>query len=121
MSRIFATFLAIIWALWFGGNMALFMFVTALFHQNRALAIDAAPIIFLTFERYHLILAAAALLSCGTWIGFARTKLKSAVFVTLIIASLSATASAGLVTPKIMMLRREQRTGTAEFRRMHGI
>ena len=106
---------------WFGGVMALFLFVTALFRQNRTVALNATPIIFVTFERYHLILAAAALVSCGVWMGTAPIKIKTAVFAMLAIAAVVASASAGVITPRIIALRKENRVNTPEFKKMHGL
>ena len=53
--------------IWFGGSGALFLFVTRLFNQDRPTALKAAPILFLVFERYQLLLAAAALVGTVVW------------------------------------------------------
>ncbi len=59
--RIFAILTTLAWALWFGGAIALFLFVTRLFQvAPRSTATRAAPILFVAFGKYQLILAGAA-------------------------------------------------------------
>jgi len=61
MSRFFAFLTLVAWALWLGGLITLFLCVGTMFSHNRSLAADMAPQLFVNFERYQLILAAAAL------------------------------------------------------------
>ena len=121
MRQILSTLLLVLWGLWFGGAVGLFIFINAMFRQDRPLAIAGAPILFLTFERYHLILGAAVLALCGAWIILERSKLKTFVLVAFMAASTAAVVSSAIVTPKIMQLRHENRTQTDEFKRAHGM
>ncbi len=121
MGRVLSTILMVFWGLWFGGNIALFLFVSSLFRQNRSLAIDAAPVLFITFERYHLLLAGASVVLSGAWLARDRSRATTALFVLLILGGLAAAGSAAFITPRIMQLRHLHQTDTAEFKRMHGL
>jgi hypothetical protein len=65
--RLFAILTTLAWALWFGGTIALFLFVTRLFHEAPVTAKRAAPILFITFGKYQLILAGAAVVFAGIY------------------------------------------------------
>src|SRR5438270_153189 len=67
LDQLIKIMLVLSWALWFGGLIALFVFVVTLFHNNREIAVQAAPQLFVAFERYHLILAGIALLATVLW------------------------------------------------------
>jgi hypothetical protein len=67
LRRLASSLVCIAWSLWFGGLAALFLFVAIIFSQDRPTALKAAPMMFLAFERYQLILAAAALLVVVAW------------------------------------------------------
>ena len=47
----FSLLTTIAWGLWFGGMVALFLFVSYLFATDRPTAIVAAPKMFFVFER----------------------------------------------------------------------
>jgi hypothetical protein len=51
------------WALWLGGTVAILVLVQHLFKTDRDLAAQAAPQLFLTFEKYQLTLAAVVVSS----------------------------------------------------------
>src|SRR5437764_11000544 len=69
MSKIVSGLMLLVWSCWFGGLVALFIFVTTLFRQDRAIAIEAAPRMFHVFEQYQLILATILLLLLfGSWL-----------------------------------------------------
>ena len=121
MTRVISTILLVFWGLWFGGNIALFIFVSALFRHDRALAVDAAPVLFVSFERYHLILAAASAILAGAWLTRERGRATTVLFVLLLVAGTAAAVSGAVITPKIMQLRREHRIESADFKRTHGI
>jgi MFS superfamily sulfate permease-like transporter len=103
------------WALWFGGAVAILIFVQRLFHFDRNIAIVAAPQLFLTFEKYQLVLAAVALAAL-----FARKRL-SALLPLILAATVMATLSAVAVTPRINRLRIAGETSSAAFRALHGL
>ena len=58
MSRILSFIALLAWSLWLGGLVTLFVCVVMLFKTDRAIATQAAPHLFLAFERYQLIVAA---------------------------------------------------------------
>jgi hypothetical protein len=121
MGRIVSLLLMLFWGLWFGGTIALFIFVSALFRQSRELAIQTTPVLFITFERYHLVLAALAGMMAGAWLAQSRTRMKTALFVLVFLAAVAASISAGVVTPRIMALRQQNQIQSVEFKRFHGI
>jgi hypothetical protein len=113
--------LLLAWALWFGGMMALFLFVQKLFHENRTVAIDAAPRMFLAFELYQLILAAIALVAAFVWRLGVPSKLITSVFTLLGIATFIAVVGTMMVTPKMEQLRRAGQSSDPRFMKLHGI
>jgi hypothetical protein len=121
MYGLLSLLITIFWALWFGGAISLFIFVTSLFNRDRELAIKVAPILFLTFERYHLILAATAIVLSGIWLIAGKSRMKAALFVVFFLAGFATFISGAVVTPKIMQLREQNQIKTHEFARMHGI
>jgi hypothetical protein len=109
--------LIIAWALWLGGAVATLLFVQKLFHNDRAIALLAAPQLFLAFERYQLVLAGLAVV--GLLIG-ARRRLVPLVLL-ILSAAVTATVSAVLVTPRIEQMRLAGQLDTATFRTFHGL
>src|SRR5579862_8781395 len=61
LQKFSAGFVCLAWSLWFGGLAAIFLFAAALFAKDRETALKAAPIMFLIFEKYQILIAAAAL------------------------------------------------------------
>jgi hypothetical protein len=108
------------WALWLGGLMALFFFVSHLFKVDRSTAIIAAPQIFAFFERYQLILAAIALLSVFVWRVKETRLLLSAIFACFALAAVGAVIVAAVITPPMERLRLAGESGGPEFRQLHG-
>src|SRR5271155_2194217 len=98
-----ACLVCIAWALWFGGLGALFLFATRLFNQDRQTALKAAPILFLVFERYQLLLAAAALVGTVAW-----RILGASVRVTVLFALLAAATVPAALSPILITSRLEQ-------------
>jgi hypothetical protein len=122
MVHLFRALLGLIWGLWFGGVIALFVFAVALFKQlGREIAPQATQVLFPTFERYHLVLAALALLVCVGWRVIGKSRAASWVFAFFAIATCAATTSAIFLTPKIMELTRNGKAGTPEFWKTHGM
>lgn len=113
MRTLWQTIAHLTWALWLGGLIALFIFVTTLFHQDRALAVHAAPRLFHAFEIYQLILAAAAIVSTLLW-------RKPALLAAFVIVAAGAVISPVFITPQIDRLQRLNQTHTPEFVRLHG-
>jgi len=120
MKTLLALLVSFVWALWFGGLMTLFLSVLTLFRQRHDLAVNANPILFAAFERYQLILAAAALLLTFFWILTRLSRLKTALFILFVLAALCAVISTTWITPRINQLQAQHLTDTPEFRQAHG-
>jgi hypothetical protein len=120
MRYVFSTLAALAWALWFGGLMTLFVSVQSMFARDRAVAVDAAPMLFAAFERYQLLLAAIAIVSTFGWWLTVRSRRVIAVALLLALAVLGAVASSTLVTPRLERLRLAGESGSPAFRSLHG-
>src|SRR3954447_12933804 len=119
MQRLVSICALLAWALWTGALGALFLFVTTLFHNNRELAVQAAPQLFLAYQRYHLILAVIALASTVAWRVLVPSKSLVALFVVLGIAACCGVAVAIWIIGPMEQLRINGMSGGAEFRRLH--
>src|SRR5689334_20958183 len=87
MRSVFSTVALLTWSLWFGALIGLFVFVLTLFHNNREIAVQAAPQLFVAFQRYHLILAAVALASAFAWHIASQSKIVLGMFILLSVAA----------------------------------
>lgn len=118
------TLLTLIWSLWLGGLIALFIAVTSLFDtfaDDHHLAGIAASGIFGRFNRYQLVLAALALIGSFAWrVGSGKSSV-TVLFTCFALASFAAIMIAGIITPRLESLRLENQTHTPEFTRLHGI
>jgi len=120
MKTVLAIVISLVWALWFGGLMTIFISVQTLFHHSRDLAVAANPILFAAFEKYQLILAAVALLVTFSWILRQPARLKTVLFILFALAALCAVISTAWITPRINHLQAQHLTATPEFRKIHG-
>src|SRR5437016_5506223 len=93
------------WALWLGGLMALFLMVSHLFNVDRALAVQAAPRMFIAFERYQIFLAAAALTATAVWRLTEVRGVLTALFVLFTLAAIGAILQTTLISPRMHRLR----------------
>lgn len=119
MRNVFRLAVLLGWALWLGGLIVLFLFVQALFARRRDLATQAAPFLFLTFEKYQLVVGAAALLAAaGLWASLrSRPALAAAILIAL--AGVGAGTSP-FITNQMERLRQDGRSNSPEFRKLHG-
>ena len=108
------------WGLWIGGLIALFLFVTDLFRQDRSVAVVAAPMMFARFERMQLLLAAVSLIAIGGLRLIEPRRAHSVVFTFFAVATLGLVISAAVIRPKMERLRVAGESSGPEFRRMHG-
>ena len=116
-----AGLVCVAWGLWFGGLGALFLFATRLFNEDRETAIKAAPIMFLVFERYQLLLAAAALLGVVGWrIGGGSIRV-TVLFSLLAIAAIPTALNPILITSRMEQLRLQGQSSSEQFKKLHGI
>ncbi|HET6249447.1 MAG TPA: DUF4149 domain-containing protein [Tepidisphaeraceae bacterium] len=124
MNRLLRSTFTIVWGLWFGGLVMLFIVVQSLFQTfatDHSVAGTAASAIFREFNSFRLIVAAAALLiAAAGWLQD-RTGGKLLIFVLFALAALAAVASSAILTPKIEHLRILGLTQSHEFARLHGI
>jgi hypothetical protein len=118
------TFLQILvqltWALWFGGLIALFIFVTRLFSIDRPVAVQAAPRMFHAFEMYQLALAAVAIASGVLWSRAAKGGSATLITVLFCMATVGSIVSPLYLTPQLMELQRRGESHTARFGELHG-
>jgi hypothetical protein len=114
--------LYIVWALWFGGVMGLFLSVQVLFHQTeRAVFLDSAPKLFIAFEKYQIALAILGLLTAMVWRGIEARRALTVVLVLLGLATVGAVVEMTQITPRIESMRLAGQTHTPRFMQMHGI
>src|SRR6266516_438030 len=99
-----ATLTTLTWSLWFGGLVALAIFVMTLFIKNRDAALHSAPYLFEVFERYQLILAAVALITTALWWTLDRRRTLAAIFILLLLSSTCTAISAFYLTPPMLRL-----------------
>jgi hypothetical protein len=121
MQRILATMTSLACALWAGGLMWLFLSVQTLFSHDRPTALAAAPRLFLAFERYQLALATAGLLGSAAWYFSSRRRSVAFVCLMLALATIGAIAGPILITRPMEQLRSAGESGTAQFKRLHGL
>jgi hypothetical protein len=123
MRRALFTLLLLIWGLWFGGLVVLFLVVTSLFHtfaDRHDLAGQGAARIFHTFNAYQLGFAAAALLIAFIWRVVGPPKLKTTLFVFFAIATVGACFITMYLTPHIETLQHQGMTASDQFKKLHG-
>lgn len=158
MQRLLAAVVTVAWALWFGGVVMLLLAVSSIFQTfdtgptvealapfgvssdpavvaqhsplRRVLAGAAASGVFHRFERYQLIVAAIALLAAFGWRLASPSRLKTALFALLALATLAAVATTAAITPRVEAIRVEalgrgqdvkQSPRSAEFAKLHGL
>jgi NADH:ubiquinone oxidoreductase subunit 6 (subunit J) len=120
MRIIFASITTLIWALWFGGIMALFLFVQSMFNVRHDIAGEANIVLFEAFERYQMLLAAGGLIMTFLWYLSFRNRKPIIVFVLLAVAAIAGVVSTVYITPKIVQAQLDNTTKTPEFRKTHG-
>jgi hypothetical protein len=120
MRKVLAIFVILSWSLWFGGIIALFLFVSTMFRQSRGIAVEAAPMLFQAFERYQLLLAALALVCLVLWRVLLASRAIMVVFTLMALAAVMAVLSTTLITPRMETLRRQGQSDSPQFRQLHG-
>ena len=118
--RYFVSFVVTLaWALWLGGMVALVLFVQTLFARNRPVALDAAPILFVSFERVQLLFAAAACVGTFCWWLLTRRRTVIVLFALFAIGGALAALSTTLNTTPMERLRARGLRESAEFKALH--
>jgi len=123
MRRVLPTLITLLWALWFGGVIMLFIAVTsvfATFHDRHDLAGQAAAHIFRVFNAYQLLLAAGALVATFVWYLVGPPRLKMGLFTLFGLATFAACVITMYIAPQIELLQRQGDTHSQQFARLHG-
>jgi hypothetical protein len=123
MRRATSVVITVLWGLWFGGVITLFLAVTAIFaefHDRHDLAGLAANHVFRVFNAYQLALAAALLLATFVWYLLGPRQWKMGLFVVFALATVAACVIAMYLAPEITRLRDAHMTQSDEFKRLHG-
>jgi hypothetical protein len=118
MRRSLAVVTLLSWGLWFGGMMALILFVTRLFQTSHDLAAGAAPVLFKSFAIYQLIVGAIACASATALTLLTRRSLHALLTLALI-AALGIAIVLRSWTIEMMSLDRTDVQQVARFLQMH--
>lgn len=119
LRRIFATTLFITWALWFGGMIALILLVSALFANDRPVALEAAPRLFLTFGLYQLFVGMVAIAAAVVWYAMDRRRIVAGILLLHALAATGALLLSTMIVPPMEKLRAEGQRESAAFRQLH--
>jgi hypothetical protein len=117
----FSLLTTIAWGLWFGGMVALFLFVSYLFATDRPTAVVAAPKMFFAFERYQLIVAAAALIASAGWRMLVPRGSITVLFALFALCTVGVVLSATLIRAPMEQLREQGDSSGPQFQRLHKI
>lgn len=110
--------LCVSWALWFGGMIALFIFVSRLFITNRDVAVNAAPVLFQSFAIYQIIVGMIAC-ACGTLLARMTAQKTLAIGTVLMAISLGLSLILRMWTLEMMTLNRSLVSDVARFQTLH--
>ena len=116
--------ISLIWGLWFGGVVTLFVAVTAIFKafpDEHEVAGEAARYVFHAFNIYQLSLAVVALLGTFAWSFLKSGPMKLGLFLLFSLVTSDACIIATYVAPKIELLQRSGLGQSHEFSTLHGI
>lgn len=114
----FLYLLGLMVALWLGGLIALFIFVSILFKNDRATAVLAAPQMFHVFDRYQLVLAGLAIVCAIGWHVLSGARIKLVMLGFLIAATGLAVVEMTYVAPR---LNGSRAVDAETFQRFHTI
>jgi hypothetical protein len=118
VSKLIYGILMLTWALWFGGLVALLLFVTRLFQASRPVAVEAAPVLFVTFANYQIVVG---LLACaaGTLLAMMlRNRGYAVLTLVMLLAMVCALLNRGW-TYEMENLRHAGQSGDAPFKALH--
>jgi hypothetical protein len=125
MRRLLSCLLLLTWSCWFGGTIALFVFVQSLFARYpksvSMTAVEGAPVLFNTFGKMQLVLAAVSLLLTFLWRLKSRRADVTVIFSLLGGASVGAVALGAWVVPKMNALRAAGETTGKTWGMLHGV
>jgi hypothetical protein len=118
MRRALSILLLLTWALWFGGMIALLIFVTQLFRGPRPIAVEAAPVLFRTFAIYQLIVGAIAC-ACGTLLALSSRRSVHAILTLFMLAALGAATLIRGWTLQMEAIRLAGESSGPQFKALH--
>jgi hypothetical protein len=121
MRNFLAGWVCVAWGLWLGGLGALFLFVTRLFQTDHDLGAQAAPVLFLNFEKYQLLVAMALLVGMALWRIAAGTRRLAILFWIFGAVSVAAALEPIGVTRRLEALRLAGQTASPEFQKWHQV
>jgi hypothetical protein len=121
MQRLISTLVTLLWALWFGGVVMLFIAVSTLFQAlPRETAGQGAAPIFHIFNAYQLALAALSLISTFVWRLIGPPKRTTWLFAFFAVATLLGCLVTLYIAPQIEHLQRAGQSQSDAFKRYHG-
>ena len=123
MRTVLHSLITLVWGLWFGGVMTLFVAVLAIFAAfpgQRENAGQAARHVFRVFNFYQLALAAAALLITFVWCIWRRGPMRFGLFLLFGLATFDACFITMKIAPQIERLTQQGLAASPEFGRLHG-
>src|SRR4051794_935961 len=86
MTRVLSLVLLLSWSLWFGGMIALVIFIIRLFHTDYDLGTHAGPVMFGTFAVYQIIVGLVACAAGTLLTVMTRRKLHAACSALMVVA-----------------------------------
>ncbi len=101
MRNVFVYLLGLTIALWLGGLIALFIFVSTLFVNDRATAVLAAPQLFHSFDRYQLMVAGVAIVCAIGWRFYACSIVKKVMMGALLVAASLGVVEIAYIAPHL--------------------
>jgi hypothetical protein len=133
MNRLFSILVVLVWGVWVGSLVGVFLAVTSLARtfpprvdgaeaSSALLFGNAASGVFGLFEQVQLGLAAAGLTLAFAWrLCRGAAGQKTALFVLFALATASAVTETAYVSKEINQMRMAQETQSDRFKRFHGL
>jgi FtsH-binding integral membrane protein len=133
MNRLLSILVVLVWGVWVGSLVGVFVAVTSLSRTFAATGPGGertvsemfgltAGNVFGLYERVQLVLAAVALVLSFAWrICHGATRQKTALFVLFALAAASAVVEAAYVAPQINRMREAQEVKSDRFKLFHGL
>ena len=121
MNRLAQVIVTLSLALWLGGLVALFLFVSAMFKHDRTVAIQAAPVLFEVFAMYQLGVGFIGLLGLLIWRTTVRSSLVSSIIVLFALSLGCAAYVTFSIIPEMTGIRETGQAGDSpRFKALHG-
>jgi hypothetical protein len=118
MIRFFAILAILAWALWFGGMIALMIFVIRLFNVSHDVGVQTAPILFRCFANYQIIVGIIACVA-GTSLCIVTIRNSHAFFALIMIFALAAAIVVRRWTYEMNAMQLSGQSSQARFQTLH--